>query len=152
MDLFQTIFGNALHMIFGIYFRLKLTTKLQVKMKKTYRFKKMPQLSLLASQESYVDQKIVIVAHLCGIQLPVRYGVSEEEIRRHCVAASGLLLKTEDGYIWQSSSILRYFGRCFPCAYLMGNSNFEESLVNQWLEATWNDVGKQFLDVRQIFV
>jgi glutathione S-transferase len=101
-----------------------------------------PQLSLLyADNSSYISTKIAITAHLCGIQLH-KYDVDVNEILAFGGPRGGTLLQTNNGCISQSNAIIKYLARIFPSSKLYGDSLFEQSSTEQWLELVWSEIGE----------
>ena len=54
------------------------------------------------------------------------------------------VLKTTEGYLFESNSIMRYLARLNKACQLYGSSLFEEALVDQWLDFANSEVEPAF--------
>lgn len=92
---------------------------------------------LLVTEEDYCILKISITASLAGIDLKIRSDVTPEELLTFDPKAKSLALQTTKGNLSQHTAILRYLGDLSAAVPLCGQSPYENSQVDQWLEFSW---------------
>ena len=98
-------------------------------------------MNLLVAVEDFCVQKITTTAAVAGVKIPVTKATAEE-LSAVDPKARSIVLLTSEGPISQHTAILRYLAELSPLAELSGTSNFNAALVDQWLEFSWQEIGK----------
>ena len=89
---------------------------------------------LLSPHKNFRVERVLIAARLAGVAVayePADVAACEAAIGP---SARSLVLLTPQGPLTQSNSVLRYIASLAPAAQLYGATEFDEALVDQWIE------------------
>ena len=84
---------------------------------------------------SFKKQKLQIAATLAGVVLEIS-DASEDELTALMPSARTCVLMTGDGPLTQSGAALRYIGSVKAGTGLYGDTPYDESLIDSWLEVS----------------
>jgi glutathione S-transferase len=98
-------------------------------------------MKLFYSTSDYCLLKVKLVAGLTGTVIDVE-SKTQEELVALDAAAKGLLLEVDGQYISQHLAILRYLAESSPKANQLLLEDVERAQINQWLEFSWEELGK----------
>lgn len=95
-------------------------------------------MKLFVATEDYCLLKIRLALALTGKECAIETGVSLEDLVKLDAGAKAILLETPGGYITQHVAILRYI----VGSELVGVSDLDRAMVDQWLDFSWQELGK----------
>lgn len=96
-------------------------------------------MKLLVATEDYCLLKIRLALALTGKECTIETGVSVEDLTKLDAGAKAMLLESSLGYITQHIAILRSIAG----SDMIGSTDLDRSMVDQWLEFSWQELGKQ---------
>jgi glutathione S-transferase len=95
-------------------------------------------MKLYSAVDDYCLQKVKLVLALTGKECEIQTGCSVEDLTKLDAAAKSMVLDTGAGCIGLHVAILRYLAD----AKLLGSSDIDRAMVDQWLEFSWEELGK----------
>lgn len=101
-------------------------------------------MKLYTTNEDYCLLKIRLALSLVGLEseLNIELGYAQEDLLKLDSTAKSMLLETKSGtFITQHVSILRYIANEQFEKYLLGTNEIDQSMVDQWLDFSWQDLG-----------
>lgn len=94
-------------------------------------------MKLFVSSEDYCLVKIKLALALGGKECSIETGVAAADLANLDASAKSMLLETPMGYVSQHVAILRYVAD----AALLGVTDLDRAMVDQWLEFSWQELG-----------
>jgi len=95
-------------------------------------------MKLYTFEKSPLGKKVLIAAKYAGIELEVHDMNQGDNTTPDFLAKNPLgkvpVLETEEGCIWESNAICRYVARYGECTQLLGSTEYETGLIDQWLD------------------
>lgn len=98
-------------------------------------------MKLFVSSEDYCLVKVKLALALGGKECAIETGVAASDLANLDTTAKSMLLETPMGYVSQHVAILRYVAD----AALLGATDLDRAMVDQWLEFSWQELGAFFL-------
>lgn len=98
-------------------------------------------MKLYSSVDDYCLQKIKIALSLTGKECSIETGCAVEDLVKLDASAKSMVLETPGGVIAQHVAILRYLSD----AKMLGAGDLERAMVDQWLEFSWEELGRCFV-------
>lgn len=95
-------------------------------------------MKLFVATEDYCLLKIRLALALTGKECLIETGMAVEDLVKLDAQAKAMLLETPLGFINQHIAILRYI----VGQELVGASELDHAMVDQWLEFSWQELGK----------
>lgn len=106
-------------------------------------------MKVLALAEDYCVLKIRLALSLLDLTADViieTNNYNHEDLLKLDTTAKSILLVTESGeYISQHVSILRYIAQSTEDKSLLGVAEIDRAMVDQWLEFSWQELGRNIL-------
>lgn len=95
-------------------------------------------MKLFVTSEDYCLVKVKVALALGGKECAIETGLASADLAALDPAAKSMLLETPMGYVSQHIAILRYVAD----AQLLGVTDLDRAMVDQWLEFSWQELGK----------
>lgn len=89
--------------------------------------------------DDYCLLKIKIMLSLTGKDCAIETGCTIEDLTKIDASAKSVVLETTGGAITQHVAVLRYLSD----AKLLGTSDLDRAMVDQWLEFSWEELGER---------
>ena len=103
----------------------------------------MSDLTLYVAQEDTTFLKIQLVLALLNKTVAVERVESQADLEKLDVSAKAVALKTPGGFISRGVAILRYLAETSNKSSLLGgDEEIDRAQVDQWLDFSWQDLGK----------
>lgn len=96
-------------------------------------------MKLFVSSEDYCLVKIKLALSLGGKECAIEAGVAVTDLTAMDPSAKSMLLETPMGCVSQHIAILRYVAD----AQLLGITDLDRAMVDQWLEFSWQELGTE---------
>mmetsp|Transcript_20469 Transcript_20469/g.29386 ORF Transcript_20469/g.29386 Transcript_20469/m.29386 type:complete len:713 (-) Transcript_20469:55-2193(-) len=100
----------------------------------------MSTMELHTSVDDYCLQKVLGVAEYADIELNVTKGVSEDSLQQLHSQAKSFVLMTPGGPLTCQNTILRYLGELKPASGLVGETAYDSSQIDQWIDFSWQEI------------
>jgi hypothetical protein len=104
-----------------------------------FSFSNMTDLKLVVSSEDYTTLKVQLVASAVGAPLTIQTSANLTQLD---ASAKNIVLVTSGGTLTQHIAILRYLAGLNSSANLLGVEDIDRAQVDQWLEFSWQELGK----------
>lgn len=100
-------------------------------------------MKLYSVSDDYCLLKVKIALAVTGKECAIETGCASEDLVKLDSAAKSMVLETPGGCISHHVSILRYISD----AKLLGSGDLNRAMVDQWLEFSWDELGKLWFNI-----
>lgn len=100
-------------------------------------------MEVLACVDDYCVLKLVLTSTLADVPVVINKTMTHEALKTLHPAAKSILMKTSDDYLTQHVPMMRIIAaQSKKHAQLTGDNETNKAQVDQWLEYSWQELGR----------